>query len=79
MNSHLSLWIYDSKTLQNLISHVFGLYTVYYILFRSRGCFLTEIVSPFSSNVVLNDKAVERFVDDLLKSTELHVNERAFY
>ena len=52
---------------------------MYYILFRSRGCFLTEIVSPFLSNVVLNDKAVERFVDDLLKSTKLQMNERAFY
>ena len=67
MDSYFSSWIYNSKTLQSLISHVCGLYTVHYILFRSCCCFLAEILSHFLSDVVLNDKTVERFVENLLK------------
>ena len=67
IDSHLSLWIYSTKTFKSLISHVCGHYTMYYDLFRSRGCSIAEIVCHFSSNVVLNDKSMERFVNDFLK------------
>ena len=67
LDSHASSWTYNSKTLQSLISEVCGHYTVYYILFRSRGCSLTEILTHFSDNVSVNDKTVERFVENLLK------------
>ena len=40
---------------------------MYYILFRSRGCSLSEILTHFSNNVSLNDKTVERFIQNLLK------------
>ena len=40
---------------------------MYYILFRSRGCSITEILTHFSDNVSVNDKTVERFVENLLK------------
>ena len=67
LDSHSSSWIYNSKTLQSLISEVCGHYIVYYILFHSRGCSLSEILTHFSSNASLNDKTVERFVQNLLK------------
>ena len=67
LDSHSSSWIYNSKTLQSLISEVCGHYTVYYILFRLRGCSLSEILTHFSSNVSLNDKTVERFIQNLMK------------
>ena len=56
LDSHSSSWDYNSKTLQSLISEVCGHYTVYYILFRSRGCSLSEILTHFSNNFSLNDK-----------------------
>ena len=40
---------------------------MYYDLFRSRGCSIAEIVCHFSSNVVLNDKNLERFVNNFFK------------
>ena len=67
LDSHSSSWTYNSKTLQSLISEVCGHYTVYYILFRSRGCSLSKILTHFSSNVSLNNKTVERFIQNLLK------------
>ena len=67
LDSHSSSWDYNSKTLQSLISEVCGHYTVYYILFRSRGSSLSEILTHFSSNISLNDKTVERFIQNLLK------------
>ena len=67
LDSHSSSWTYNSKTLQSLISEVCGHYTVYYILFHSRGCSLSEILTHFSDNVSLNDKTVERFIQNLLK------------
>ena len=67
LDSHSSSWTYNSKTLQSLISEVCGHYTMYYILFRSRGCSLSEILTHFSDNVSVNDKTVERFVENLLK------------
>ena len=67
LDSHSSSWDYNSKTLQSLISEVCGHYTVYCILFRSRGCSLSEILTHFSSNVNLNDKTVEHFIQNLLK------------
>ena len=67
LDSHSSSWTYNSKTLQSLISEVCGHYTAYYILFRSCGCFLSEILTHFSSSVSLNDKTVERFIQNLLK------------
>ena len=66
LDSHSSSWDYNSKTLQSLISEVPGHYTVYYILFRSRGCSLSKILTHFSDNVSVNDKTVERFVEELL-------------
>ena len=56
-----------SETLQSLISQVCGHYAVCYILFRSRSCSLPEILSHFSGNVALNDRTVQRFVENLLK------------
>ena len=67
LDSHSPSWDYYSKTLQSLISEVCGHYTVYYILFRSRGCSLSEILSHFSNNVSLNDKTVEHFIQNFLK------------
>ena len=67
LDSHSSSWDYNSKTLQSLISEVCGHYTVYYILFRSRGCSLSEILTHFSNNVSLNNKTVEHFIQNLLK------------
>ena len=67
LDSHSSSWTCNSKTLQSLISEVCGHYTVYYILFRSRGCCLSEMLTHFSSNVSLNDKTVEHFIQNLLK------------
>ena len=67
LDSHSSSWTYNSKTLQSLISEVCGHYTVYYILFCSRGCSLSEILTRFSSNVSLNDKTIERFIQNLMK------------
>ena len=67
LDSHSSSWTYNSKTLQSLISEVCGPYTVYYILFRSCGCSLSEILTHFSSNVSLNNKTVERFIQNLMK------------
>ena len=67
LDSHSSFWICNSKTLQSLISEVCGHYTVYYILFRSRGCSLFEILTHFSSSISLNDKTVGRFIQNLLK------------
>ena len=67
LDSHSSSWIYNSKTLQSLISEVCGHYTIYYILFCSCSCSLSEILTHFSSNVSLNDKTVECFIQNLLK------------
>ena len=67
LDSHSSSWTYNSKTLQSLISEVCGHYTMYYILFHSRGCSLSEILTHLSNNVSLNDKTVERFIQNLLK------------
>ena len=67
MELHTSSWIYNSKTQLSLISYVCGHYTMYYVLFCSWGCSLAEILSHFLSNVVLNDKTVKRFVENLLK------------
>ena len=67
LDSHSSSLTYNSKTLQSLISEVCGHYTVYYILFYSRGCSLSAILTHFSSNVSLNDKTIERFIQNLMK------------
>ena len=40
---------------------------MYYILFHSRGRSLSEILTHFSDNVSVNDKTVERFIQNLLK------------
>ena len=65
LNSYSSSWIHNSKTLQSVISQVCGHDTVYYISFRSCDCSLPEIFSHFSSNVALNDRTVQRFVENL--------------
>ena len=67
LDSHSSFWDYNWKTLQSLISEVCGHYTLYYILFHSRGCSLAEILTHFSDNVSVNDKTVEYFIQNLLK------------
>ena len=66
LDSQSSSWIYNSKTLQSLISEVCGHYTKYCILFHLCGYSLSEILTHFSSNVSLNDKTVERFIQNLL-------------
>ena len=67
MDSYSSSWIHNSKTLQSFVSQVWGHYIVYYILFRLRSCSLPEILIHFSSNIALNDRTVEHFVEKLLK------------
>ena len=47
LDSYSSSWIYNSKTLQSLISEVCSLWLLYYMLFRSRGCSLSDILNPF--------------------------------
>ena len=56
-----------SETLVSLIFLVCGHYTAYYILFRSHSCSLPEILSHFFGSVVLNDRTLQRFVENLLK------------
>jgi len=58
MNSHLETWTFNDTVLQAPFSSVCGHYCVYFLLYKSRGCTTSEIVSRFSNNLFENDHSV---------------------
>ena len=54
---------YNSRFLQDMTSSTCGLYVIYYVLLKSRGCSLSRVVFPFSSRYQnVNDKKVAHLV-----------------
>lgn len=64
---------YNSKRIQNYGSETCGQYCIYYVMQRSKGYSMEDIVNNFSGiDLYGNDKKVYRFHDDLLRSLELY-------
>ena len=51
-------WIFNDKTIQSITSNVCGLYCMYYLIMRSKGFTMRELMKVFSDDCVSNDKIV---------------------
>jgi len=60
-------YTYNKKRLQGTLTAVCGQYCIYYLMNRSKGYTLQNIVNRFSSNFSENDALVKRFVDKNFK------------
>jgi len=62
MNSVCKHWTFNAKQLQSIISRVCAHYCIYYIVLKSKGFTMTDIVSSFSDDTSFNDCFVHAFV-----------------
>ena len=53
---------YNSVGLEGIFSKTCGQFSIYYICLRCLGFSFDEILNSFSSNVIVNDKFVKKFV-----------------
>ena len=53
---------YNSVVLEGIFSKTCGQFSIYYICLRCFGFSFDEISNSFSSNVIVNDKFVKKFV-----------------
>ena len=54
--------VYNTVVLEGVFSKTCGQFSIYYICFRCLGFTYDEILNSFSSNVIVNDKLVKKFV-----------------
>ena len=67
MNRYSKKWITSKLTLQNPLSPTCGAYVIYFVMTRLHHPSLTSCIEHFSSNVVENDKVVEKFFNQMFK------------
>lgn len=58
----VSEWTFNSHVLQSTFTNVCGEYCIFYLMHRSRGVSMNNIVKVFSNNRQLNDESVYKFV-----------------
>lgn len=66
MNEHCTVWTFNSKQLQSIISSFCGYYCCVYCMFRSRGFVLNKITSMFTNDTGFNDSIAHGFVCRLI-------------
>lgn len=59
--NHGPNYIYNSQRIQSYGSSVCGVYCIYYVLKRSMGYSIKEIVQEFSTDLENNDRKIEKF------------------
>lgn len=62
MNKHCSIWMYNRRQLQSLISSFCGYYCCFYCMLRCRGKNINGIVNYFTKDTGFNDYIVHNFV-----------------
>ena len=62
MNDHCSVWTFNRKQLQSVISSFCGYYCCFYCLYRCRGVDINRIVNCFTKDTAFNDTIVHSFV-----------------
>jgi hypothetical protein len=62
MNYNCSRWIFNKKQLQSIISAFCGYYCCMYVILRSRGNDMTQIVGMLTNDTGYNDWLVHRFL-----------------
>lgn len=67
MNTFTKRWTVSTLILQNPLSPSCGGYVLFYIMNRLKHNSLSSCISPFTSNVFLNEQIVERFFQNVQK------------
>ena len=62
MNNNCSVWTYNKRQLQSIISSFCGFYCCVYCKLRCRGHDMTKIVGIFTKDTGFNDVLVQRFL-----------------
>ena len=62
MNRHCTVWTFNKRQLQSIISSFCGFYCCVYCICRSRELDLPRIVSMFTNDTGFNDYIVHRFI-----------------
>jgi hypothetical protein len=62
MNSRCSVWTFNKKRLQSVISGFCGYYCCLYVVLRCRGHDMTKIVGMFTNDTGYNDWLVHRII-----------------
>lgn len=60
-------YMYNAKRIQNYGSDVCGHYCIFYVVLRSMGYSLKDIVRVFNNDLYSNDRVVRLFYDQLLR------------
>ena len=68
MNKYCSVWSYNNKQLQSLISRFCGHYVIWFSVFKARKYSLTELLRNVSSDTGLNDYLAHKFACTLIRS-----------
>jgi hypothetical protein len=62
LNEHCSIWTFNKKQLQSIISSFCGYYCCMYCLYRCRGVDLNGITKLFTNDTAFNDSIAHSFV-----------------
>ena len=62
MNRNCASWSYNNRTLQSITSSVCGLYCIYFLVMRSKGYSLRDLLSVFTDNFNTNDDIVANLI-----------------
>lgn len=65
LNEHCAQWNYNDKRIQSFVSKSCGLFCVMYTWYKCKGKTLAELLSVFSSDTMLNDYIVRKFIKSL--------------
>ena len=68
MNKYCSVWSYNNKQLQSLISRFCGHCVIWFCVFNARKYSLTKLLRNVSSDTGLNDYLAHKFACTLIRS-----------
>src|SRR5580698_7626499 len=66
LNKNCSVWTYNERQLQSVVSYFCGQYCIFYCLYRSVGYDLDNILKCFGRDTGLNDWFVHDFICRML-------------
>jgi hypothetical protein len=66
LNKNCSVWTYNERQLQSVVSYFCGQYCIFYCLYRSVGYDLDNILKCFGKDTGLNDWFVHDFICRML-------------
>lgn len=65
LNERCQDWDFNGERIQSLVSNYCGLYCVMYCWYKCRGKTINEMLNVFTTDTMLNDYIVQRFIKSL--------------